>query len=107
MITLSNFDPALWPTRSGLQRVAVQTAKTSVKHAPISRTIHMATASRASKMSVEPSKHWKRKRRYRPDVSDDMLLIAILRGRKTRYQNPAKVDGGNIATIREYCYPAL
>jgi len=35
-------------------------------------------------MSLESSKHWERKRRFRPDVSDDMLLTVIGRGRKTR-----------------------
>ena len=35
-------------------------------------------------MSLEFSKHWERKRSFRPDISDDMLLAVIARGRKTK-----------------------
>ncbi len=32
----------------------------------------------------ESSNHWRHKRKYRPDISDDMLLTVIIRGRKMR-----------------------
>lgn len=31
-------------------------------------------------MSLEASEHWKRKRKYRPKIADDMILLAITRG---------------------------
>ena len=35
-------------------------------------------------MSLEFSKHWKRKRQYRPDISDKILLVVITRGHKSK-----------------------
>jgi len=35
-------------------------------------------------MSLESSSHWRKKRRHRPDISDDMILLVIVRGRKTK-----------------------
>lgn len=41
-------------------------------------------------MSLEISDHWKRKRKYRPDITDDAILLTIARGvrvKDARWEN--------------------
>jgi len=37
-----------------------------------------------AQMSLEASAHWKHKRRFRPDISEDMIMTVIIRGKTTR-----------------------